>query len=290
MARVSADLTALDRLLSEQPPAPQPAAPSQPSTTRVYPAVRRARGAVLAAISGRTTTRRRIDTLPPPPAPPKPPQERSEGWIGKLLAVAGVAVTLIGVVLLLVLAAQAGILRPEIRVAARRRAGRGTGGRRGAGCTPARRRAGRRDRAGGDGRRRRLHRRHRRHHDLRMGRPHRSDCCVAAVIGGGGLTLARRWDSSAPRPAGAGAADRAGARSSPTASRCCSSVSCWRCPRRRCPCSSAGTGSGCMPPAIAADRSAAGRAGRGLLRVRATTRGWSAVRAASRPCLPSPAR
>jgi hypothetical protein len=47
-----------------------------------------------------------------------PPKPRDEGWIGKLLAVAGVAVTLIGVVLLLVLAAQAGILRPEIRVAA----------------------------------------------------------------------------------------------------------------------------------------------------------------------------
>lgn len=46
------------------------------------------------------------------------PRERSEGWIGKVLAVAGVAVTLIGVVLLLVLAAQAGILRPEIRVGA----------------------------------------------------------------------------------------------------------------------------------------------------------------------------
>ena len=57
----------------------------------------------------------------PPPtvaAPPKPRPQRSEGWIGKVLAVAGVAVTLIGVVLLLVLAAQAGILRPEIRVAA----------------------------------------------------------------------------------------------------------------------------------------------------------------------------
>ena len=35
-----------------------------------------------------------------------------------MLAVAGVAVTLIGVVLLLVLAAQAGILRPEMRVGA----------------------------------------------------------------------------------------------------------------------------------------------------------------------------
>ncbi|KUI01027.1 DUF2339 domain-containing protein, partial [Mycobacterium sp. IS-3022] len=52
----------------------------------------------------------------PPPPPPRTP--RDDGWIGKLLAVAGVAVTLIGVVFLLVLAAQAGVLRPEIRVAA----------------------------------------------------------------------------------------------------------------------------------------------------------------------------
>ncbi len=43
---------------------------------------------------------------------------RDEGWIGKLLAIAGVAVTLIGVALLLVLAAQAGVLRPEFRVGA----------------------------------------------------------------------------------------------------------------------------------------------------------------------------
>ncbi|WP_123027879.1 DUF2339 domain-containing protein, partial [Mycolicibacterium stellerae] len=56
-------------------------------------------------------------TQPPAPAKaPRPP--RDSNWIGKVLAVAGVAVTLIGVVLLLVLAAQAGILRPEIRVGA----------------------------------------------------------------------------------------------------------------------------------------------------------------------------
>lgn len=55
--------------------------------------------------------------VPPRPAP-APRAERSEGWIGKALAVAGVTVTLTGVVLLLVLAAQAGILRPEFRVAA----------------------------------------------------------------------------------------------------------------------------------------------------------------------------
>jgi Predicted membrane protein (DUF2339) len=57
--------------------------------------------------------------MTPPPAPPKAPRPpRDSNWIGKVLAVAGVAVTLIGVVLLLVLAAQAGILRPEIRVGA----------------------------------------------------------------------------------------------------------------------------------------------------------------------------
>ncbi|WP_264000185.1 DUF2339 domain-containing protein [Mycolicibacillus trivialis] len=56
--------------------------------------------------------------LPAPPVPPapRPRAPRDSSWIGKLLAVAGVAVTLIGVVLLLVLAAQAGLLRPEIRV------------------------------------------------------------------------------------------------------------------------------------------------------------------------------
>lgn len=61
--------------------------------------------------------------VPPSPAPsptqavPKPEVPvGGSGWVGKLLAVAGVAVTLVGVVLLLVLAAQAGILRPQIRV------------------------------------------------------------------------------------------------------------------------------------------------------------------------------
>ena len=44
--------------------------------------------------------------------------ESGGGLIGKILAVAGVTVTLIGIVMMLVLAAQAGILRPEIRVAA----------------------------------------------------------------------------------------------------------------------------------------------------------------------------
>lgn len=61
--------------------------------------------------------------FPLPPSRPAPStRERltvaSEGGlIGKILAFAGVAITLIGVVLLLVLAAQAGLLRPEFRVA-----------------------------------------------------------------------------------------------------------------------------------------------------------------------------
>jgi uncharacterized membrane protein len=104
LARASADLTELDRLLSGQPPALQPVAAPQPAPY-VPPAV-----PYWPQYSGRYA--------PPPPyiPPPKPRQERSEGWIGKVLAVAGVAVTLIGVVLLLVLAAQAGILRPEFRI------------------------------------------------------------------------------------------------------------------------------------------------------------------------------
>ncbi|MGH3674419.1 MAG: DUF2339 domain-containing protein [Mycobacterium sp.] len=105
LARVSADLTELDRVLAHRPqvPAPQPYAPPPapywpPQHPHAAPAA----------------------APPPPPRPrpqsPRPPRDAS--WIGKALAVAGVAVTLIGVVLLLVLAAQAGILRPEIRVGA----------------------------------------------------------------------------------------------------------------------------------------------------------------------------
>jgi uncharacterized membrane protein len=55
--------------------------------------------------------------MPAQPTPPAPEPANESGWIGKLLAVAGVAVTLVGVVLLLVLAAKVGLLRPEIRMA-----------------------------------------------------------------------------------------------------------------------------------------------------------------------------
>jgi uncharacterized membrane protein len=109
LARVSTDLIVLDRLLSQQPVgAPQPyvapPVPYWPQYPPQYPAQYPAQP---------------FAHVPPPtaPVPPEPRRERAEGWIGKVLAVAGVAVTLIGVVLLLVLAAQAGILRPEFRVA-----------------------------------------------------------------------------------------------------------------------------------------------------------------------------
>lgn len=114
LTRVSGDLAALDRILTDRAPAaaapqpaPQPAAywpqyPPQPAPFRPWPQAPAP-----------------APTQAPTQAPtPTPRKERSEGWIGKLLAVAGVAVTLIGVVLLLVLAAQAGILRPEFRVSA----------------------------------------------------------------------------------------------------------------------------------------------------------------------------
>lgn len=122
MARMSTDLAELDRILadrSQSMPGSAPIAPPQPTPPPqpVY-----APQAVQPP-----ATPYWPQYAPPPAAPfrpwpnavaPKPKKERSEGWIGKLLAVAGVAVTLIGVVLLLVLAAQAGILRPEFRVIA----------------------------------------------------------------------------------------------------------------------------------------------------------------------------
>ncbi|MDA2890824.1 DUF2339 domain-containing protein [Mycolicibacterium sp. BiH015] len=110
LARVSADLVELDRILADRAPAPPVAPPvlaPQPVRPPVMPYWPQQYAPQPAPFR----------PYPTPPAP-KPPKQKSEGWIGKLLAVAGVAVTLIGVVLLLVLAAQAGILRPEFRVAA----------------------------------------------------------------------------------------------------------------------------------------------------------------------------
>ncbi len=108
LVTVSEDLTELDRVLAQRPPAAQapvqPMPPPQPYWPQCPP---------------QYVPPPQPYYPPPPPAPPAVPKApRDQGWIGKVLAVAGVAVTLVGVVLLLVLAAQAGILRPEIRVVA----------------------------------------------------------------------------------------------------------------------------------------------------------------------------
>ncbi|SEB23782.1 Predicted membrane protein [Mycobacterium sp. 283mftsu] len=106
LAWVSACLTELDRSMAYQQPAAQPVAYAAPQQYWQPPQA--------------------APVAPPAPQPvrptaapyPQPRPERSDGWIGKALAAAGVAVTLIGVALLLVLAAQAGLLRPEFRVGA----------------------------------------------------------------------------------------------------------------------------------------------------------------------------
>ncbi|KUH65775.1 hypothetical protein AU184_06220 [Mycolicibacterium novocastrense] len=166
LARVSADLTELDRQLASSPQHVPPAyaAPPQYQPQHVEP----------------------VGYSPPKPA-------RDEGWIGKLLAVAGVAVTLIGVVFLLVLAAQAGLLRPEIRVAAGAAL---AGGLVGAGWWLYRRPGGRTGAvaltATGIAAA---------YMDVIalttiydwVSAP--AGLVLAALIGGGGLTLARRWDS-----------------------------------------------------------------------------------------------
>lgn len=114
LARASADLQALSRIVTERPAtAWQAGPPVSPWSPLPSPP------------PSPTMTPTPLVTAAPPvvgPVPPRPPSTgpgaRNDGWIGKVLAVAGVAVTLVGVVLLLVLAAQAGLLAPGVRVGA----------------------------------------------------------------------------------------------------------------------------------------------------------------------------
>jgi uncharacterized membrane protein len=106
LARASTDLHELQRIMAER--APQPVAPVP--APYYYPQAQYPQYPAQPAAY-------RPPAAPVPAAPTRT-APRSDGWIGKVLAVAGVAVTLVGVVLLLVLAAQAGILRPEFRVSA----------------------------------------------------------------------------------------------------------------------------------------------------------------------------
>jgi uncharacterized membrane protein len=110
MARATADLGELQRIvMTRAPHTAQYVPPPTPVNQWQPPAA----PAVIPAPSPAPP-----GPAPAPPAPAATPRApRSDGWIGKALAVAGVAVTLVGVVLLVVLAAQAGILKPEFRVA-----------------------------------------------------------------------------------------------------------------------------------------------------------------------------
>ncbi|MCV6975795.1 DUF2339 domain-containing protein [Mycobacterium bourgelatii] len=136
MSRVSGELKELDRVMSgaagapqqapQPPPAPPPVAPPAPVAPPMAPYWQRYQHYWTPAPAappgpGAPPPAMSPPRFVPPPSPPTPPARKpadsESSWIGKLLAVAGVAVTLVGVVLLLVLAAEAGLLRPELRVA-----------------------------------------------------------------------------------------------------------------------------------------------------------------------------
>jgi uncharacterized membrane protein len=190
-AKVSADLIELDRVLAQRPFTPLPAAQPVTPYPSPHPQPYIPPAAVYAPPPQWHTP---PPAVPPPPPPREPRPPRDASWIGKVLAVAGVAVTLVGVVLLLVLAAQAGMLRPEIRVGAgallagalvvvaARLNGR-PGGRVGAIALAATGIAAA-------------------YLDVIAVTtiyhwvPASAGLVIAALIGGGGLTLARRWDSA----------------------------------------------------------------------------------------------
>jgi uncharacterized membrane protein len=105
MARATADMAELQRIVSVRGQQSSPYAVPVPPPAYWQPSVVSPAALPMGSVQA--------------PAASMPPAERaprSDGWIGKALAVSGVAVTLVGVVLLLVLAAQAGVLRPEFRV------------------------------------------------------------------------------------------------------------------------------------------------------------------------------
>ena len=126
LGRVTADLRELERIVAQRPMASAPVAAApvyqQPDPYWTPPSAPQPVVAAPDATdqpSAPAVTAPGVGPVPTPTStPPVAARPRSDGWIGKALAVAGVAVTLVGVVLLLVLAAQAGILRPEIRVGA----------------------------------------------------------------------------------------------------------------------------------------------------------------------------
>jgi uncharacterized membrane protein len=122
LARASADLRELSRIVAERPPvAPPPVSPYAPQVATQYqwPAPPNWSPAPAPpATPPSSASPPPVPSLSVPPRAPAAGTRAADGWIGKALAVAGVAVTLVGVVLLVVLAAQAGILAPGVRVGA----------------------------------------------------------------------------------------------------------------------------------------------------------------------------
>ncbi|WP_328855953.1 DUF2339 domain-containing protein [Williamsia herbipolensis] len=144
MAQMSTDLTDLRTTMtavrpepaptppSPEPAPPRPAPPTPPAPPQAawqpppvaYPPVLHPPRLAPPFVPPRGTAPPQWAGQPSPPPPPRPSLLRraasaTDGrLVGTILAVAGVGVTLVGVVLLLVLAAQAGILRPEVRVGA----------------------------------------------------------------------------------------------------------------------------------------------------------------------------
>ncbi|MCG5433485.1 DUF2339 domain-containing protein [Mycobacterium sp. MYCO198283] len=124
LARAAAELRALQRQLAapQSAPVPQPAPVPTPQPVPYWQPDQAAAYwqqyyATEAASNPAAPPAATPAGAPAQPVVPQPTGRSNEGLIGKVLATAGVAVTLIGVVLLLVLAAQAGLLRPELRVA-----------------------------------------------------------------------------------------------------------------------------------------------------------------------------
>ena len=135
MRQVAVDLQTLQSQLgaARQSPVPQapaplaqsyaaPFVPQQPPPQNYGQPIHRTIGQPAGRPADRTQpaapTPRGPVVAPRPPAPPREPWWQRDGVISRLLAVAGAGVTLVGVVMLLVLAAQAGWFGPPLRVAA----------------------------------------------------------------------------------------------------------------------------------------------------------------------------
>lgn len=201
LTRASAELTQLAAALGETTPVvAQPAAPPAPWTHAQYqqyyaqyPQARYPQYPPFQQYAPVPQPAAPAAPAAPAPAGPATPKGAAQNWIGKALAAAGVAVTLIGVVLLVVLAAQAGLLAPPVRVAAGAALAGGLiagalrlyarpGGRVGAIALAA-------TGIGGA------------YIDviavttIYQWLPAAAGLVISAAIAGGGLTLARRWDS-----------------------------------------------------------------------------------------------